>query len=302
MFWKKRAQLPRASALKLVFLFATGYIAALRLSPHHRTFPPSPMKTPPATIAFKGSTVAVIVINLQTLDLKTLEKAARTLFGESDFFDSDAGVLDLTQIPEDAQDTADEIDWAGIRACFAHHGLDIVGVRCGAPTLMASARSAGLAAFPADERRARPKEAPPETPCPSTEQEPVTASAESAQAPAAPLARRTMLIDRPLRSGQQLYARDCDLVVTAIVNPGAEVIADGNIHIYAPLRGRALAGASGDRQARIFATCFEAELVAITDVYRTFEDGVPQNLRKRPVQISASADDDKLLLAPLKLD
>jgi septum site-determining protein MinC len=95
----------------------------------------------------------------------------------------------------------------------------------------------------------------------------------------------TMVIDRPLRSGQQIYARGGDLVVLAAVNAGAEVIADGSIHIYAPLRGRALAGASGDAGARIFTTRFEAELVSIAGVYRTFETGVAKELAGRPVQV-----------------
>jgi septum site-determining protein MinC len=95
----------------------------------------------------------------------------------------------------------------------------------------------------------------------------------------------TMVIDRPLRSGQQVYARGGDLVVLAAVNAGAEVIADGSIHIYAPLRGRALAGASGAAGARIFTTRFEAELVSIAGVYRTFDSGVPGNLAGQPVQV-----------------
>ncbi|GHT94780.1 putative septum site-determining protein MinC [Betaproteobacteria bacterium] len=260
------------------------------------------MKKSPAAIAFKGSTVAVIVISLQTLASQTLADTAQELFGESDFFDGDAGVLDLTQIPEEAQRAAGTPDWLDIRVCFARHGLNIVGIRGGIPEIMASARVAGLAWFSADERRAKAPEAAPQQPPPPVEPEAIVPAPEQPQLFPAPPVRRTMLIDRPLRSGQQIYARDCDLVITAIVNPGAEVIADGNIHIYAPLRGRALAGAGGDRQARIFATCFEAELVAIAGVYRTFEGGVPQDLDKRPVQVTANADDGKLQLAALKLD
>jgi septum site-determining protein MinC len=91
-------------------------------------------------------------------------------------------------------------------------------------------------------------------------------------------------------------------VVLAAVNPGAEVIADGSIHVYAPLRGRALAGASGDRSARIFTTRFEAELVSIAGVYRTFEGGVPGEFAGQPVQVSADADGKRLTLAGLRLD
>jgi septum site-determining protein MinC len=90
-----------------------------------------------------------------------------------------------------------------------------------------------------------------------------------------------------------MYARGGDLVVLAAVNAGAEVIADGSIHIYAPLRGRALAGASGSTEARIFTTRFEAELVSIAGVYRTFDAGIPDQLSGRPVkiQLSVTAED-----------
>ena len=84
----------------------------------------------------------------------------------------------------------------------------------------------------------------------------------------------------------------------AMVNPGAEVIADGNNHVYAPLRGRALAGAQGNGEARIFTTCFEAELTSIAGVYRTFEPGSEKDLTGKPVQIRLEGE--KLVLSPLK--
>ena len=79
----------------------------------------------------------------------------------------------------------------------------------------------------------------------------------------------SVIIDKPLRSGQQVYARGADLVVMAVVSFGAEVIADGNVHVYAPLRGRAIAGARGNADARIFSTCLEPQLVSIAGIYRT---------------------------------
>ncbi len=261
----------------------------------------------PALIEFKGSTVPAIVVTLRSLDPGTLEQAAADMFGDSDFFDGDAGILDLGQLPPDEGSLPG--NWAAITACFARHGLKLIGLRGCTPELAATAQAAGLALFPADERRqppapeatppveaapveAPPVEAPPEAPAP----EPPPAAPEPAPA------RTTLVIDRPLRSGQQVYARGGDLVVLAIVNPGAEVIADGSIHIYAPLRGRALAGATGDAQARIFTTRFEAELVSVAGVYRTFEGGVPAELASRPVQVRADAEGNKLLLDSLKLD
>ena len=106
-----------------------------------------------------------------------------------------------------------------------------------------------------------------------------------------------LIVDRPLRSGQQVYARGRDLVVRSRVNPGAEVIADGHIHVYAPLRGKAIAGARGDVEARILTLCLEPELVSIAGVYRTSENPLPDSLHGKPAQIRLA--DDKLVMAPL---
>lgn len=102
--------------------------------------------------------------------------------------------------------------------------------------------------------------------------------------------------DEPVRSGQRLYARGTDLTVAATVGHGAEVIADGSIHVYGVLRGRALAGARGDAAARIYCQNFQAELVAIAGQYRVFEEPVAE-LQGKAVQVWL--DGDKLRLAPL---
>lgn len=116
--------------------------------------------------------------------------------------------------------------------------------------------------------------------------EPATAPAVAKAAPAAPAPANGVgqIHVQPVRSGQQVYAQGRDLIITAAVGAGAEVIADGSIHIYAPLRGRALAGAQGDRGARIFCREFDAELVAIAGHYKVLEE-IPAELRERPVQI-----------------
>lgn len=127
------------------------------------------------------------------------------------------------------------------------------------------------------------------------------AAAPAEPAPAAPPAAAAprsndaigMLHTQPVRSGQQVYAQGRDLVLTAQVGAGAEVIADGSIHLYAPLRGRALAGAQGDTRARIFCREFHGELVAIAGHYKVFEE-LPASLRGRPVQIWL--EDDKLMI------
>jgi septum site-determining protein MinC len=108
------------------------------------------------------------------------------------------------------------------------------------------------------------------------------------------------VIDKPLRSGQRVYAKGADLIVLAVVSFGAEVIADGNIHVYAPLRGRALAGALGDTAARIFTTCMEPQLLSIAGIYRTTETELPAAVLGKPAQVRL--DGEKLVVEPLKSD
>jgi septum site-determining protein MinC len=107
----------------------------------------------------------------------------------------------------------------------------------------------------------------------------------------------TLVIDKPLRSGQQVYAKGGDLIVLAAVNFGAEVIADGHVHVYAPLRGKAIAGARGNTEARIFSTCLEPELVAIAGTYRTTETPLPAEVLGKPAQIRL--DGDRLVFQPV---
>ncbi|WP_186248583.1 MULTISPECIES: septum site-determining protein MinC, partial [unclassified Burkholderia] len=126
-------------------------------------------------------------------------------------------------------------------------------------------------------------------------------AAELAQEPAPTLLQaggQTLVIDRPLRSGQQIYAKG-DLVVLAPVSHGAEIIAEGNIHIYAPLRGRALAGVHGNHDARIFCTCLEPELISIAGIYRTTENPLPAEVLGKSVQIRL--EEEKLMIEPLRL-
>lgn len=103
-------------------------------------------------------------------------------------------------------------------------------------------------------------------------------------------ARRTVVVNTPVRTGQQVYAEDADLIVLGMVSEGAEVIADGNIHIYAPMRGRALAGEKGDKSARIFIQSMQAELVSIAGIYRVFEQDLPAHLHKNAVKIELVED------------
>jgi len=253
-----------------------------------------------ALIEFKGSTLPVLAITLRSLDPKELADAGSTLFGEGAFFDDDLAVLDLSQLitwPE-------TVEWSLIIQLLTTHGLRILGVTRANADLTASAAAVGLPLLALSAGRT----AKPAAKSTTTQQTSITdpdlekipaslrkpaapAEAPSVTAPADTPAEEliqnpaNLIIDRPLRSGQQVYAKGGDLIILAAVNPGAEVIADGNIHVYAPLRGRALAGARGNAEARILTTVFAAELVSIAGIYRTFEDGVPAKLANKPVQV-----------------
>ena len=150
-----------------------------------------------------------------------------------------------------------------------------------------------LAKFRAQYERA---DAPAAEPAPPRRPEP---SAEPAPAPRAAVpgaAQPGLIQSAPVRSGQQVYAENRDLTVLSAVGAGAEVIADGSIHIYGPLRGRALAGAQGNAAARIFCRAFHAELVAVAGHYKVLED-IPKELHGKPVQVWL--DNEELKIAAL---
>lgn len=104
------------------------------------------------------------------------------------------------------------------------------------------------------------------------------------------------IVGRPVRSGQQIYAKDRDLVVLGAVSAGAEIISDGSIHVYGALRGRALAGARGDESAHIFCQSMEAELLSIAGCYRLFEQADPL-YHERPAH--AHLQEERLIIDPL---
>lgn len=144
----------------------------------------------------------------------------------------------------------------------------------GAPELRQAAASLGLVAMPAGRSERKSVEAAPER------------ATHASPEPAAEVAHRSALVIRePVRSGQQIYAEKTDLIVTASVGYGAEVLADGNIHVYGALRGRALAGISGDEGARIFCQSLEAELVSIAGLYQVSED-IDKTMIRKATQIS----------------
>ncbi|ONN66895.1 septum site-determining protein MinC [Herbaspirillum sp. VT-16-41] len=247
-------------------------------------------------IEIKISTVVAISAILHETDPTSLESALKEMTGGvADFFEDEFAVLDIGSLDAEA---AAGIDWSAVVALFKRFRLNTVAVR-NAPEQLhpgivghglaidtSAVSGAGAANARAQEAAQEAVAAPAPAPAPVAAA-PAPASSAPAAAPEAPAApqARTVVVDTPVRAGQRIYARGADLVVLAAVNNGAELIADGCIHVYAPLRGRALAGASGNTEARIFAASLEAELVSIAGVYRTFENGHAPELAGKQVQV-----------------
>ncbi len=236
----------------------------------------------PATFELKSANLPLVSLLLKSADLQALAADLKERFGDiPDFFDHDPLVVDLTPLPAGSQ-----VDFAALQRLLREHRVMPVAVRGGSDALMAAARDCGLAAATdAVAMRSRDDSAPAPAPAP---------------APAAPAG--ALIVDKPLRSGQQVYAKGRDLVVMAMVNAGAEVIADGSIHVYAPLRGRAVAGARGDALARIVTLCLEPELLSIAGVYRTSDVPLPAEVLGKPTQVRlAGGAEGKLVMDPLHI-
>ena len=267
------------------------------------------MTTELSPLEFKSATLYAIRVVLQHPDTKELIKALKKRMADAGaFYENEPVVIDATRLDE-------VIDWAPLLEAFKKHKLPVIGVVAQDDNL-AQAQACGLtpvdlSAAPARHASdtqtaasvAEPVTASLPTPAASAEQtRPADPAKESAPtgavaaamspAPQAPesAGAPTMVIKGPLRSGQRVYARNSDLIVMGVVSRGAEVIADGNIHIYGPLRGKAMAGARVDVAARIFTTGFDAELVAIAGIYRVIDTKVSAELHQKPVVIQLEKD------------
>jgi septum site-determining protein MinC len=232
-------------------------------------------------IEIKISTVVAISTILHSADPIAIDAALKQMTGGvADFFEDEFAVIDVAAIAEEAG----QVDWEALVRLLKKYRLNAVAVRGAPPRLHDIIRAHDLflddGSGGARDHAAAAAHA--------AEQAPAPAAAPVVPVPAAPAL--ALIIDTPVRAGQRIYARGTDLIITAVVNNGAEIIADGSIHVYAPLHGRALAGASGNAGARIFALQLEPELVSIAGVYRTFDEGVPADMARTPVQIRLVGD------------
>ena len=244
----------------------------------------------PDTFEIKSATLPLVALVLKSADLDALARELEARFGDiPDFFDHDALVVDLSRLESEAQGgERPAVDFPGLLELLWKYRLAPVAVHGARNELAAVAKAAGL--FPAPDARIGTAAAR-------------EANAEVVQKVVEPeAATGALVIDKPLRSGQQVYAHGRDLVMLAMVNPGAEVIADGHIHVYAPLRGRAIAGARGNVDARIFTLGMEPELISIAGLYRTGETPQLAAIRGKPTQVRlvSDAEGNRLVFDPLK--
>ncbi|AJG17502.1 septum site-determining protein MinC [Cupriavidus basilensis] len=259
----------------------------------------------------RSGNVDALLLALKTTDIAALRDDLLSRFESTpDFFSNDVVALDLRRLESD-----DQVALDSVIETLAQLKARAIGV-VAREAQRGWAESFGLPLLDSQSRRGGRDETPPAEPAGPSPAEAladaqaaaqaeakaaateVEAAAAAAVAQAAARSVPTMLIDKPLRSGQQIYAAG-DVVILDLVSYGAEVIAEGNIHIYAPLRGRALAGVKGYAQARIFCTCLEPELLSIAGIYRTAELPLPADVLGKSAQVRLSGE--KLILEPLRM-
>jgi len=220
----------------------------------------------PAAVEFKSSTFSVPVLILSVNDVSIIEHQLQEKIQTApEFFKHSPLVIDVQEINKQGID----IDIEGLTEALYKLNLLPVGIRGGTKQQNQKAIELGIPIHASQNSSAvaEPKKAQPAPPEPPPIADIVT----------------SMLITQPVRSGQRVYAHG-DLIIMATVSPGAEILAEGNIHVYGSLRGRALAGVQGNPNARIFCSDLQAELISIAGNYKVSED-LKDDSRNKPVQV-----------------
>jgi septum site-determining protein MinC len=244
-------------------------------------------RTPAHSLSFeiKSASLPLVSFVLKSADITLIAQDLQTRLGDTpDFFDNDPVLVDLQHL----DDQAGPLDLPALLQLLRSFRMNPVALRPNNAAHEAAATLVGL--FLTSEARTLPA-------TPSTHE--VVREVEVIREVVREVAASStaMVIDKPLRSGQHVYAKGRDLVVLAMVNPGAEIMADGHIHVYAPLRGKAIAGAKGDTSARIFTHSLEAELLSIAGVYRTSDAPLPKEVAGKAAQVWLVGD--KLVMLAL---
>jgi septum site-determining protein MinC len=239
--------------------------------------------TTAARLELKSAALTLMAVVIKTTDLDVLaDELAQRVHVMPSLFDDEPVVVDLACVRDDEQ----PLDFDALLALLRRYRMRPVAVRGGNAAQRCAADAAGLLEAPEGARPPAREIAPPPPP------EVIERFVEVQLAPLPPL-----VVDKPLRSGQQVYARDRDLIVLALVSFGAEVMADGHIHVYAPLRGRAHAGAAGNTEARIFCHSLQAQVLAIAGVYRTMDEPLPDGVAGRAAMVRLAGGE--LAIEPL---
>lgn len=214
---------------------------------------------------FKTSFAPCTIMQISRYDLDALPRELTDIVSRApNFFLGAPIVIDLEKV-----NTVTDIDFARLKSILIKENLVPMGVRGGSPEQLIAAASENLPALSIGKLSG-------DTPKKKMEKS------------------TTRLVTTPIRSGMQVYAKDADLVVTAMVSAGAELLSDGHIHVYGPLRGRALAGVQGNRNARIFCRTLEAELISIAGYYLTKEDMQPMPESHGMIQVYLDNDEVRI--------
>lgn len=232
-------------------------------------------------VDFKFGKTNAVVIALSPAPERELAEALKAKLGKAAaIYQNEPAVIDLASWSED-DFQAYPLSLCTLMCLARDAGVNVIEVKSHCEAHEAECETLGV-------RFEVPLAITPQEGTPAPE---ASSTQATVNQPAGNPERKTLVIENPVRSGQRIYAQGADVVVLGQVSAGAEVIADGNVHIYGILRGRALAGAAGDKKARILSTCFEAELVSIAGYYKTFEAGHPSEVRDQPTLIHLAEDE-----------
>jgi septum site-determining protein MinC len=228
----------------------------------------SSLASAPSAVTFKADLFPITVLKVSSSDLPSIKsELSATVVAAKAYFKNAPVVIDFTELAEGNVPPLEELC-----ALIKQYDMLPVGLRSNDPVLQSLAATLNLATMKTNQAAQKKNEPNLARGKATKDSEPKAASTPK---PAAPEAHQDSqagkLVTTPVRSGVQIYARGTDLIITAAVNPGAECFADGSIHIYGPLRGKALAGAGGNENARIFCHSLEAELIAIAGHYLTHD-------------------------------
>ena len=238
--------------------------------------------TASGAIELKSGSITLPILKILNPDLADISLQLEDKIGKApDFFKNAPVIIDLGDLDET---TRDALDFGALLECIQEHALSPVGMRGGSAEQQKRARLEKVAVL----AEVRTEQAAAGQGVKNNPRRPLP--------PPRPQTALTKIVDQPVRSGQRIYAAGGDLIVLAQVSPGAEIMADGNIHVYGALMGRALAGVQGNLEARIFCSDLKAQLIAIGGHYRTSEEE-DSALKGRLVQVALEGDG--LMVTPL---